>query len=131
MRITTPYWIIALLVAALCPSCGVDVEKNDSSNHSARYSLFTWSAGEGDVCFVLVPYQQRDKFLHRWFPKRLGTCGVANLKTALKTLSKGTEVLWEELPSRGFVYPSAALLDDIQQFGKGKNVDVVMAPILH
>jgi hypothetical protein len=131
MRIMTPPYIIALLVAALCSSCGVDVEKNDSSNHSARYSLFTWMAGEGDVCFVLVPYRQRDKFLHRWFPKRFGTCGIANLKNALKTLPRGSEVLWEELPPRGFVYPSVALLDDIQQFGKSENVDVVMAPILH
>ena len=130
MTRTTTRWIIVLLSAAFCLSCGADAEKNDPSDESRRYSLFTWTTSGDNLCFVLVPYHQRENFLRRWFPKRSGKCSATELKRALKALPKSAEVIWEEAPSRGLTYPSATLLDDIQQFGKSQNVDVVMAPIL-
>jgi hypothetical protein len=38
--------------------------------------------------------------------------------------------LWEELPARGFSYPSADVMDEIKEFAKGQGIDVVYAPIL-
>lgn len=122
---------LAVICAALVyVSCRPERVTNASLSDNKRYSLFTWDANRDQVCFALVPRPRRDSFLRRWFPKRGGKCGIVELKNELKKLPKDTEVLWEELPRRGFTYPSADILDDIKESAKKEGIDVVNAPIL-
>jgi hypothetical protein len=122
--------LVPILVVLLCSSCDSHKTDNPSARDDKRYSLFTWNSAEAKICFALVIRSQRDNVLRRWFPKRAGKCGIAELKGALKNLPKGTEVLWEELPRRGFSYPSADMMDEIRESAKNDGIDVVYAPIL-
>jgi hypothetical protein len=95
-----------------------------------RYCLLTWDSVDAKICFALIPRLERDDFLRRWDPKSAGKCGIVELKSALKSLPKGTEVLWEELPRKGFTYPSADTMDEVRNFAKSEGIVVVYAPIL-
>jgi hypothetical protein len=122
--------LISLCLAVLCSSCGPGRTENPSVSDAKRYTLLTWNSAEAKVCFVLVNRSQRDNLLRRWNPKSSGKCGIAELKGALKSLPKGTEVLWEELPRSGFNYPSADIMDEVKKSTESEGIDVVYAPIL-
>jgi len=119
---------VVLSIAAVSLLCHVDAK--DRTNHYDRYCLFTWESDKNELCFALVRYEQRDNFVRKWFPKRLGKCGKANLRSALEDLPKGSVVMWEDWPRRGFNYPSATEMDYIKQFGKSEGVQVIFAPLL-
>jgi hypothetical protein len=119
-----------VLISLLCFSCD-NLEPDDPSLHNdKRYSLFTWHSAESQICFALIPRSERGRFLRRWWPKRAGNCGLDNLKAGLGGLPKDIEVLWEEVPRRGFTFPSADMMDEIKRFAKDNAVNVVYAPVL-
>lgn len=118
------------LFACLCSSCGPYGADTLSVRDDKRYSLFTWESGDAKLCFVLVIRSQRDDFLRRLDPKSAGKCGIAEVKSKLKSLPKGTEVLWEELPRSGFTYPAADTMDEVKNSAQSEGIVVVYAPIL-
>ncbi len=90
----------------------------------------TWTSHTEELCFALMPIQERAAFLRRWFPKRAGTCGLANLKSAIEALPDGVAVMWEDIPRRNFTYPAARVCDEIVEFATARHAKVVFVPVL-
>lgn len=72
-RVAARRWSVAILIAMVCAACGAENGKTADSSHDKRQRLFTWTASEDKLCFVLVPFAQRDKFVRGWFQSDLGT----------------------------------------------------------
>jgi hypothetical protein len=94
-----------------------------------RYCLFTSNRSDGELCFALMREFERRKFIHRWFPQRALKCGVAELKHALASLPKGTNVLWTDLPDK-FDYPRPDAIADIISSAGQHDVHVEKSPMV-
>ncbi|MFZ1219259.1 MAG: hypothetical protein WAO00_08195 [Chthoniobacterales bacterium] len=127
---------VALTITAFVVGCMVGIE-NAPPVHSSipphefeQYTLFTWNKGGGDVCFAIMLEFQRSKFIHSWFPKRRGKCGISELKNALLTLPKESNVLWEDWPPKKLDYPPDAIIDEVTQFAEANGIHVKQSPAL-
>jgi len=93
-----------------------------------QYTLFTWNNDGGNVCFAIMLEFQSSKFIHSWFPKRHGKCGVQELKNALLKLPNGSNVLWEEWPPKNLDYPPSAIIAEVTQFAEANGIHVKQSP---
>ena len=120
---------LTLLLAVLTTACTDDYDSIPPSAWE-RYSLLTWTSRTGELCFALMPIRERAAFLRRWFPKRQGTCGLADLKSAIERLPDGVAVMWEDIPRRNFTYPAARVCDEVVEFATAHHAKVVFVPVL-
>jgi hypothetical protein len=127
MSRTALHWALTFSLSMACPAYGDNEQIR--ADRSDRYLLVTWDpSNKTDVCFTLIPSKDREKFARRWFPKRTGKCGIANLKNALRTLPQGALVLWEDTPRPGFNYPAANIIEEIRRYAKARGINVLLAP---
>lgn len=93
-----------------------------------QYTLFTWNKGGDEVCFAIMLEYQRLGFIHSWFPKRKGKCGIEDLKHELSALPKDSNVLWETWPPKKFAYPADKIVDEVMQFAEARGIHVRQSP---
>lgn len=125
---------VSLVVMAFVVGCitGIEmappVQTSIPPHQFEQYTLFTWKKGSDDVCFAIMPEFQRSRFIHSWFPRRQGKCGVDQLKIALSELPKGSSVFWETWPPKNFEYPSDSTVDEVTRFAEARGVQVKQSP---
>lgn len=93
-----------------------------------QYVLYTWNVRSGDLCFALMIQADRYEFRRRWFRKKNAKCGVADLKRAIAALPKGSFVLWQDSPSKGFDYPDERVIREMIEFATDHGVKLEHDP---
>ena len=128
---------VTLVIIAFFVGCIVGIENAPPVQTSIpphqfeQYTLFTWNKGSDDVCFAIMLEFQRLRFIHSWFPKRNGKCGVDQLKNALSALPKDSNVFWETWPPKNLDYPPQAVVDEIIAFAEADGIHVKQSPAVH
>jgi hypothetical protein len=126
-RVCLPLIAFAL---ATCGPCGPHRDETRAVAKVAAYNLFTWNVASGDLCYALVTEAEREAFIHRWFPKRNATCGVAELKKTLAALPRDSIVSWNNWPAKQIDYPSSDVINEIKRSAAAHRIRVELFPAL-
>ena len=103
----------------------MSVEPQSIKRHG--YCLFTWPGKSDGVCFAIIPKYKSKKYMHNWFSKWGGECGLPLLKEELSALPNGEYVEWLNLPPK-FTYPQRQVSEDLVDYGKKVGLDFRMSP---
>ena len=120
---------VALFLAFVAVACSDD-DYSIPPSDTPRYALITWAGRNSELCFALMPIEERADFLRRWFPKRFGRCGLPTLKAALATVPRGVAVMWEDDPKRGFTYPPEPIVQELRAVSEAHGLTVHFTPVL-
>jgi hypothetical protein len=120
----------AWLVMIMFSGCGQQTDESIPAYRFETYALFSWNAKPGDFCFAIMTQAEGDRFIHRWFPKRGAKCGISDLEAALVALPKGSYVLWEDWPPKGFDYPPDNVVAEVITFAQKNDIHLERSPAL-